>query len=107
MSHPYSKRFVSATASTGSTPATVPPGKVWIVQCVTGVTARQSYDQVATGVIDGKAAFCEFWAAGNVAIPIAGFCWNGKCVLFAGETLRLTANGGTWDLTASGYELDA
>jgi hypothetical protein len=105
MSQPYSKRFlVVAATSVSPAPATVPQGKVWII---TDMTAYWDSGTNPSIVIQAPGP-TVIWnpGTGPFAGTVAGR-WNGRVVLYAGETVKATIFAGTWDLTVCGYELDA
>ena len=101
----YSTRFLAAHDQAGSDPVVyvVPAGKLAIVRdvdCYAGTTllgvtffARGSAGQV-------------FWSDSSPAAGAGWKQWQGRQVLYAGESLSLEGDD-TCDLAASGYLLDA
>jgi hypothetical protein len=101
----YSRRLLTLPYTTpGSETAAVPAGRVWIVTNVTavnrpGTVGSQAYAAIATGTL------FAFFQTITAAAP--SFSWEGRMPMAAGELLILGDLSGAWDMTASGYDLDA
>lgn len=81
----------------------MPAGKVLVVRDMdaylgSSLSARQIYAVGSAGQV--------FWQASLAANESGWRSWRGRQVLYAGESLEMFATD-VWDLTASGYLLDA
>jgi hypothetical protein len=101
----YSTLFLAAHDQPAVVPATytVPAGKLAVVRDLdaylgTSLSARQIYALGSAGQV--------FWQA-SLAINESGWrSWRGRQVIPEGQSFYLFATD-VWDLTASGYLLDA
>lgn len=101
----YTKQLLVVSGPPGTYTAVVPPLKTWIV---THMIAIQPNEAVAGDVyVSSSAGTAIWWAHAASGATDGNHFWESKVVLPAGAILTAAITAGNWDLTATGYELDA
>lgn len=100
----YSTRFLAVAVATETVTLTVPAGKVWIVRDLDVVP--RSGDVAHNVEWYGSAGqIIWFWSTVPGGGQPAG-AWRGRQVFYQGETMSFGGQG-AFDMTCSGYELEA
>lgn len=101
---PYSKRFIGAMATGVVVEATVPAGKLWIINCVTYVLVSGSSGFVFA-FVDGADPLYIFDI--NVSTDLIKGNFFTHQVMNEGEVLKLHSTGGDAEMSCmiSGFEL--
>lgn len=103
MSQPYTKTVIEQNVTTTAVSATVPAGKVWIVQSMVAVAAP------------GTAGALIIFVSGNVAWGVSfasppGYSsqfYDGKVALRAGQNVTAAMTAASCSVTVTVWELDA
>lgn len=97
----YSIRMYAGVPLARSVSLTVPGSKRWVVRCI------DTYGSVENWTVINPAGK-SLWVVHAPAAGTGQYCghWEGRQVLYAGETLAIWTNPGSGiQVTVSGYEL--
>lgn len=106
MTHPYSKTFISAAlAAGGQINAVVPAGKVWIV--TDWIMGCGTDNVLGYGLLYAPfPSLIAYYQEAATANHVYRY-QSSRIALIAGQTLRAATVATIWNITVSGYELDA
>lgn len=99
----YSLRIFVAQSLTASSVQHVPDGVLYVIRDI-DVFCRSGGAGDALYVLGSNAQVLWIATFARLGVSNTGQ-WRGRQVLYPGEPLTFTPDPGTWDVTASGYQL--
>ena len=104
MARVYSTELVALAGTTGTVDYVPPAGYITVVRCMDLFCGSQPVQPIAR--VLGHAGQVFFYCGGST-LTSTWFPWRGRQVLEAGEGLSVVIDDGNFDITISGYLLEA